>query len=327
MKHENYDLAQMQSLSLESKIIMSQQRIKVWYEYYDGEVYIAVSGGKDSQVLAHIVKKIYPDVPCVFVNTGLEYTSVVEKGNELGDVVLRPEMSFASVIKKYGYPLISKEIALYISQMQRPQTKENEKTRNLRMNGIRSDGVKVKVGKIPEKWKFLINAPFKISHECCNVMKKRPMHKYDKTGKKPYIGTLADESRIRMIQWRKYGCNAFEKNRPTSQPLSFWTENDILEYAKLNNLKLASVYGDIVGDSELSLTGVTRTGCTFCMFGIQKDKDRFLKLKEIEPKKYDFIMNGGEFNEAGIWIPNNKGLGYKFVIDWLNKYGNMGIRY
>lgn len=38
-------------------------------------------------------------------------------------------------------------------------------------------------------------------------------------------------------------------------------------------------------------------------------------------------MNGGEFNESGLWIPNNNGLGYRFVIDWLNENGNMGILY
>ena len=46
----------------------------------DGDkIAVGVSGGKDSQVLAHIVKKLYPDVPCVFVNTGLEYDSVRKK--------------------------------------------------------------------------------------------------------------------------------------------------------------------------------------------------------------------------------------------------------
>ena len=56
-KHQSYDLAQMQSLPLTAKIIMTQQRVRAWYEHWDGQVYVAVSGGKDSQVLAHIVKK------------------------------------------------------------------------------------------------------------------------------------------------------------------------------------------------------------------------------------------------------------------------------
>ena len=46
----------------------------------------------------------------------------------------------------------------------------------------------------------------------------------------------------------------------------------------------------------------------------------------MEPKKYDFIMRGGKFDESGMWIPD-KGLGYKFVIDWLNEHGGLDIKY
>lgn len=28
----------------------------------------------------------------------------------------------------------------------------------------------------------------------------------------------------------------------------------------------------------------------------------------------------------GMWVPHN-GLGYKFVIDWINEHGNMDIKY
>ena len=48
-KHNYYDLAQMQSLNLESKISMSTSRIIDWYEYYNGNVFVAISGGKDSK--------------------------------------------------------------------------------------------------------------------------------------------------------------------------------------------------------------------------------------------------------------------------------------
>lgn len=75
-KHTSYDLAQMQSLPLEQKVIMSQRRIQEWYDYWDGQVYVSFSGGKDSTVLLDIVRKMYPDVPAVFVNTGLEYPEI-----------------------------------------------------------------------------------------------------------------------------------------------------------------------------------------------------------------------------------------------------------
>lgn len=49
-KRERWELQQMQSLPLELKIRKSQERIKEWYEYWDGMVYISYSGGKDSTV-------------------------------------------------------------------------------------------------------------------------------------------------------------------------------------------------------------------------------------------------------------------------------------
>ena len=159
-------------------------------------------------------------------------------------------------------------------------------------------------------------------------MKKKPSKIYEKeTNRKPFIGTLASESRGRRLSWIKNGCNAFDSKRPTSQPLSFWTEQDILNYIILYNLDIASIYGDIVEiDGRLKTTGANRTGCVFCMFGITQDKDRFLRLKDEEPKKYNFVMRGGKFDESGMWIPHN-GLGYKFIIDWLNEHGGLNIRY
>jgi len=192
------------------------------------------------------------------------------------------------------------------------------------------------------KYLFALDAPFKISNKCCDVMKKKSAKQYSKeTNRKAFIGTMANESRLRKSNWMKYGCNAFEKSTPTSQPLSFWTEQDILQYIKQNQLEIAEVYGDIVykdsdgmfydnvlfnADMKLTTTGVNRTGCVFCMFGITQDTDRFLKLKEVEPKKYDFVMRGGKFDDEGMWIPYN-GLGYKFVIDWLNEHGGLKIKY
>src|SRR5574344_1631947 len=115
-KHTQYDLAQMQSLPLSAKIRMTEQRIKAWYEYFDGQVYVSRSGGKDSDVLGDIVKRLYPDVPHIFVNTGLEHDSVMKHGIDVADEVIRPEMRFDDVIIKYGYPIISKEVSECIAQ-------------------------------------------------------------------------------------------------------------------------------------------------------------------------------------------------------------------
>lgn len=51
-------------------------------------------------------------------------------------------------------------------------------------------------------------------------------------------------------------------------------------------------------------------------------------LKETHPRLYEYCMGGGEFDDKGMWIPNQNGLGLKFVFDTLNKiYGKDFIRY
>ena len=60
------------------------------------------------------------------------------------------------------------------------------------------------------------------------------------------VGTMACESVRRQNAYLKNGCNAFHKREPTSQPMSFWTEQDVLEYLRLTGIPYASIYGDIV---------------------------------------------------------------------------------
>ena len=318
-KHTVYDLKQMQSLPLDAKIIMTKQRIRQWYDHWDGQVYVSFSGGKDSTVLKHIVDSMYDDVPAVFVNTGLEYPEIQKFAMSQKNIVtVRPKMRFDDVLRKYGYPVIAKELSLYVRQCQNP-TEKNHITRRLRLEGIKADGTKVRKGKIPEKWKYLVDAPFSISEKCCDVMKKRPAHEYEKsTHRKPIIGTMATESILREKMWLKNGCNAFDKNKPSSQPLSFWTEQDILEYIKRYNVPYCSVYGDIVNENDqLKTTGCDRTGCIFCMFGCHLEKEsRFKRLKETHPRQYDYCINGGEFVD-GKWQPSKEGLGLSKVLDYI----------
>jgi len=338
---ELWQLQQLQALPLEVKIRKTEERIKEWYEYFDGQVYVSRSGGKDSDVLGHIVKRLYPDVPHVFVNTGLEFDSVRLHGTKQSNEILKPKLSFDQVLVKYGYPIISKEIAQVVKELQ-----GGGKEHTLRYRQIHGTSIDKNTGEISnynyKKYLFLLDAPFRISDLCCREMEKNPFHLYEKNNKRvPFIGTMAHESGLRKRKWIKLGCNAFDTKRPTSQPLSFWTEQDILHYIKLYKIEIASAYGDIVYTDkdgmeynndffnvgmDLITTGESRTGCVFCMFGITHDTERFLRLKEREPKKYDYVMRGGKFDDQGMWIPHN-GLGYKFIIDWLNEHGNLKIKY
>lgn len=122
-------LRQLQSLPLQAKITMAEQRIREWYEHFDGNVCISFSGGKDSTVLTDLVHGMYPDVPLVFANTGLEYPEIQKFAREMGAEFVRPKMSFSEVISTYGYPIISKEVAEAIHFARRivPQSLENQR--------------------------------------------------------------------------------------------------------------------------------------------------------------------------------------------------------
>lgn len=341
-KHEAYELKQMQSLPLDIKIRMTKRRIELWYERWDGMVYVSFSGGKDSTVLKHIVDSMYDDVPAVFVNTGLEYPEVRMFATKNADVVLKPKMRFDEVIKKYGYPVISKEVSKKVKDGKNALQKGNTNSYALKQfNGtyLTRNGKKSLFS--VEKYKYLLDAPFKISHQCCDVMKKRPVKKYEKqTGLKPIVATMASESLLRKQKWFQNGCNAFESTRPTSQPLSFWTEQDILHYIKQFDVPYCSVYGEIVpvDDGEqfngqlttfdvlndyegtlLKTTDCNRTGCIFCMFGchLEKEPNRFQRLKETHPRQYEYCIGGGEYVD-GKWQPSKEGLGLGKVLDYIN---------
>lgn len=110
-------LKQRQGLPLHLKIKMSKQRIREFYEHFDGKVYISFSGGKDSTVLLYLVRSLYPNVKAVYIDTGLEYPEVRSFVKTFDNVIiLRPNMPFNKVIEKYGYPVISKEVAKFIEE-------------------------------------------------------------------------------------------------------------------------------------------------------------------------------------------------------------------
>lgn len=372
-KHTIGDLRQMQSLSLQSKIQMTRQRLRGWVdEFGEDGVYVSFSGGKDSTVLLDIVRKDYPNIEAVFVNTGLEYPSVRKFALSKENVTeLRPKMNFRDVVIKYGYPIISKEISLKVKETRKCPNGYASKSFN---------GERANTAYDYSAYSYLLNAPFPISDMCCNFMKKKPVKRYEKErGEVAITAQMAEESQARLTEWLVNGCNAFEKKRPISNPMSFWTEQDVLTYIHTYNLTIAEAYGqvavkndgidgqinihDCLGDyrgCQYETTGCKRTGCIFCGFGIAQDKQRFVRLFEQEPKLCDYVMRGGEFwyrvfdkngfeiklkhcthkqiwkwcadnsenknfKIEAMWQPSKDGLGYWFVLEWLNVHGNLKI--
>lgn len=142
---EKWILRQYKALPLRAKAHMSMARIREWYEYWHGDVCVSFSGGKDSTVLANIVHELYPDVPLVFANTGLEYPEIQAFARKMGAEFVRPKMSFSEVISQYGYPIISKEnaAAIYYARRIRNSSGGGYATadrKRLEINGSRTCG-------------------------------------------------------------------------------------------------------------------------------------------------------------------------------------------
>ena len=282
-----YKLQLLKSSSLDIKIMKSKQLIQESIHIYgEKHIYVSYSGGKDSTVLSHLARELYPDILHIFSNTTCEYPETIEhvkwekNENNMNLLIVSPfdrlnkSWNFKRVVKQYGFPLYSKVIANAI------RTYRRAKTEQTRQNSI---------DYITRRFKqFLPLKDYNISDKCCEKLKKTPLkqaaRKLDMNC--ALIGTLAEESRQREMDWINFGCNVFNvKKDNQSRPLSFWTEQDIYNYIKLHHLKISNLYS----------MGYKRNGCMFCGFGIEYDiengKNRYERLAETHPKSYQYLIS------------------------------------
>lgn len=294
-------LLELQALPLERKVGFTAARIAEWYNHYNGKVHVSFSGGKDSTVLLYLVRKLFPDVRGMFVDTGLEYPEIRDFVKTWTNVDwVRPAKTFLQIIREYGYPVVSKEVAHYVHYSKKGDcwcaaamglVEEFESPRTHRLMKIKRGG-----RYDCSRWKFLCDAPFPIGDQCCDEMKKKTAKKYSREhGTHSMLATMTIESRLREKSWLQHGCNAFDAKEPKSTPMAFWTEQDVLRYIKTMNIPIASVYGKIVEgkDGKLCTTGCSRTGCMFCCFGVHREKypNRFQQMYKTHPKQWDYCIN------------------------------------
>jgi len=284
------ELKRLQSLPLEKKIEHSVNRIKEFYEYFDGNVYVSFSGGKDSLVLLDIVRKVYPNVKAVYCNTGVDFPSMPKYVHSFSNVIdIFPKKHFPKIIKEDGIVYPSKQVALIVKY-----AKNGNEWANQYLRGCHKDGTPSSFKKMYKKWAWLKDSDVKISDVCCELLKEKPAREFEKKNNlHPFVGLLAEESQRRKEAWMKTGCNNYN-GRATSKPLSIWTTQDILQYIVDNRLPLCEEYGEIKKDSNgmLFTTGEDRTGCVFCAIPLRWDNGKRLqKVQSKYPKLYNTFVN------------------------------------
>ena len=290
-KVDKQELSRLQALPLDEKIAIAQKAIREFVEHFgvDG-IYISFSGGKDSTVLIHLCRQLYPDLVGLYSDTGLEFPEIRDFVQTFDNItIVTPKMHHREMLKKCGYPVVSKEQAEWIYRI---RSGTSSGAIQKAFYGMNLDGTPTRF-KLSEQWKYLLNAPFNIGSGCCKEMKLKPIAEYvKKTGRVPIMGTTASESALRAQKFMQNGYYVIDGNNPQCTPMSIWTDDDVWEYIHRFNLPYCKIYD----------MGYDRTGCVFCMFGAHLDKEpnRFQKLQRTHPDLWRYCMK--PYDDGGLGL-------------------------
>lgn len=329
-KINDWQLAYRQKLPLEVKEEMSMRRIARFVDEFGEEnVYDSFSGGIDSTVQRHLVRRVTKNVKDVYLDTWLEYPSVRRFVKSCDNVtIIKPKKSMKEIIKEHGWCFPGKEVAdmIYLAR-------KGSESALKKLQGLDKDGKPDPYREQFKKWIPLYESDIVISRGCCLCQKEEPVKEFEKEfDMHPIVGTMADEGENRKQAYLRGGCLTFDEeykigedggmdivktgSRPMCRPLGFWTKQDILQYIQKYNLAYASAYGDIVeegsipgqislipGFKDLKCTGEPRTGCCMCPVGCHLDNfAKFERLKKAEPKLYDYCMEELDEKRLVEWV-------------------------
>ena len=318
-KNAEYNIAMFktkQGLPYEAKVAHAKNRAIEFYDHMDGNCFVSV-GGLDSITLLLFLRSIGIDVPAVSVSC-LEDKSIQLIHKQLGVERLRPATNPSTgkpwrkvdIIREFGFPVLSKEIAGKISLLQHPSDK-NSTVRHAIITGETGAYGGNRTGtrmKMSQKWLELFGgpeneregvnyktAPFLVSDKCCYYLKEKPCEDYAKrSGRVPYVGLMASEGGRRQKALMLNGCNYYGKTITRSAPFAIFSRQDILQLALDLNVPVPEIYGEIVRDQDgtLRTTKAQRTGCSMCGFGIHMEKrpHRFDRLRDRNEKEWSFWM-------------------------------------
>lgn len=238
--------------------------------------YVSYSGGKDSSCLSKLIDLALPEnaIPRVFVNTGLEYSSVLIHVRKLAEtdkriVIINAGVDVRKTLESVGYPFKSKDFSRKVDIYQR-----NGITKTI----INHIGKGTGAFNIPKKLEYIFSDCFKlrVSDKCCHELKIKPMNKYEKRSKRriAITGIRADEGGRRMARAGE-GCIVFKNKRVRKfHPLIVCGNQFIDWFIEKYNISLPDIYKYL-----------DRTGCRGCPFNRQIRK-AMIVLRDFYPAEY-----------------------------------------
>lgn len=251
------------------------------------------------------------------------------------------------VLQELGFPVISKEKASKIELLQNP-TEKNKTVRHAIITGETGEyggWQKDSRMKLPQKWLELFGGyenmtenvnyqkpNFKVSAKCCYYLKEKPCDDWAKEHNSvPFLGLMASEGGRREKSLKIHGCNYFGETTIRSCPFAIFERQDLLKLAlemdkwyqehwkeqgwEYIETIIPKAYGEIKEDfkGNLYTTGLQRTGCDICGFGIHIEErpHRFDKMYKENPKAWEYWMKNCCTNE------NGEKFGWGDVLDYI----------
>lgn len=338
-QHKIAMFRQNMTLPYEQKVLYAINRATEFVRECDkrGLNYHVSVGGLDSITLFLLLKREGICSTGISVSS-LEDVSIQKVHKQLGIESLKPAKredgklwTKADIIREFGFPVLSKEIAGKIELLQNPS--ENNKTvRHAIITGETGEyggWQKNSRMKLSQKWLELFGGyenenegvnyqkpPFKVSSKCCYYLKEKPCDDWAKAHNSvPFLGLMASEGGRRQKALMMHGCNYFGKSTIRSCPFAIFSRQDLLQLALDLNVPVPKIYGEITKDCDgtLRTTRAQRTGCSMCGFGIHMEQrpHRFDRLYQDNPKEWEFWLKNCCTDENG-----NK-YGWGRVLDYI----------
>ena len=319
-----------QQLPYSAKVQHAKKRAWEFYNHPEIEACHVSVGGLDSITLLCFLRSIGINVPAISVSS-LEHRSIQAIHKQLGVISLKPLKSKIEVLREFGWPVLSKEIAGKISLLQNPSPK-NATVRHAIITGETGAYGGNRTGtrmKMAQKWLELFGGyeneaegvnyqtpDFRVSDKCCYYLKEKPCDDYAKEHhSSPYLGLMASEGGRRQKALMMNGCNYVTKGTKRSAPFAIFSRQDLLQLALDLDVPVPEIYGEIVRDPDgtLRTTGAQRTGCSMCGFGIHLEKrpHRFDQLWKRNPREWEFWMLKADK------LPDGTPYGWGHILDYI----------